>query len=454
MHCKKFCFLILIAFTNIHSCKKMEFKKERQLTTDLTYNHDLDNNDNFSPDDQWLVYDTRTEKGGIGGNATIEKVHVATGKKKLLYYLDKNTAYGPGVGAVSYSHTENKVAFIHGLMNSSKDNPYEQWRRTGIILDENQLDKPIFMDARDVESPFTPGALRGGTHRHEWSGDGKFIGFTYNDAIMKQLEDSTGAILNLRTIGVSKADSKVIIDPENPGNFSGDWFSTLVVEVVPEPQPGSDQISRAAGDSWVGTHGYTDRNGKKQRARGFIGTVKNSDGQNVDEVYIVDIPEDITLPSEKGLLQGTESDLPSPPKGASQSRLTFTGKTEQPGCEGIVRSSLDGAWLAYLAYDQNHIKQVFCISPSGDQTIQVSFHKSDVQSGVRWHSSEHKIIYVQNNSVIQRDIHSEGFEVLTEPSDNAPTNLVWSHDGKTIAYNRLVENEEGVSTKQIFLLEL
>ena len=64
------------------------------------------------------------------------------------------------------------------------------------------------------------------------------------------------------------------------------------------------------------------------------------------------------------------------------------------------------------------------------------------------------MLILQNNSVIQRDIHSEGFEVLTEPSDNAPTNLVWSHDGKTIAYNRLVENEEGVSTKQIFLLEL
>ncbi len=32
-----------------------------------------------------------------------------------------------------------------------------------------------------------PGALRGGTHRHEWSGDGKWIGFTYNDAILKAL---------------------------------------------------------------------------------------------------------------------------------------------------------------------------------------------------------------------------------------------------------------------------
>lgn len=173
---------MFIGCASIHSCKQMEFKKEIQLTRDLTYNHDLDNNDNFSPDDQWLVYDTRTESGGIGGNATIEKVHVVTGEKKVLYHIPENTVHGPGVGAVSYSHTENQVAFIHGLLNCSVNSPYEQWRRSGIVIDENRSEAPIFMDARDVEAPFTVGALRGGTHRHEWSGDGKFIGFTYNDA--------------------------------------------------------------------------------------------------------------------------------------------------------------------------------------------------------------------------------------------------------------------------------
>jgi Tol biopolymer transport system component len=41
-----------------------------QLTSG-NYNHDLDNNDNFSPDGKWLVYDTRTAIGGTGGSPSI-----------------------------------------------------------------------------------------------------------------------------------------------------------------------------------------------------------------------------------------------------------------------------------------------------------------------------------------------------------------------------------------------
>ncbi|WP_286174689.1 DUF3748 domain-containing protein [Cytophaga sp. FL35] len=432
----------------------MEFKKEIQLTRDLTYNHDLDNNDNFSPDDQWLVYDTRTELGGIGGNGTIEKVHVVTGEKKVLYHIPENKVYGPGVGAVSYSHTENQVAFIHGLLNCSETSPYQQWRRSGVIIDENRPEVPIFMDARDVEAPFTVGALRGGTHRHEWSGDGKFIGFTYNDAIMKQLEDSTGSIHNLRTIGVSKRNSPVVVENENAENFSGEWFSVLVVNVVPEPTPGSDEISRAARDSWVGHNGYLKKNGKRQRARAFIGTVKNSTGESVDEVFLVDIPEDITQPNENSFLEGTATNLPAPPKGANQRRLTFTSESERPGCEGIVRSSNDGSLLAFLAYDKNHVKQVYAISPLGGEPQQLTFHKNDVLSGVRWHPNRQEIIYVQNNSIHRKKIDAQESEVLTQPTNDAPTNLVWSHDGKTIAYNRMVKNAEGEKTKQIFLINV
>ena len=41
---------------------------ERQLTHDFSRNHELDNNDNFSPDDRFLVFDTRTVAGGIGAS--------------------------------------------------------------------------------------------------------------------------------------------------------------------------------------------------------------------------------------------------------------------------------------------------------------------------------------------------------------------------------------------------
>jgi len=36
----------------------------------------IHNNDNFSPDGQWLVYDTRKEDGGIRMGQTIERVHI------------------------------------------------------------------------------------------------------------------------------------------------------------------------------------------------------------------------------------------------------------------------------------------------------------------------------------------------------------------------------------------
>tara|TARA_R110002167_G_scaffold49412_33_gene144796 strand:+ start:7787 stop:9103 length:1317 start_codon:yes stop_codon:yes gene_type:complete len=437
------------------ACANDNFKTEHQITTDFLYNHDLDNNDNFSPDDQWLVYDTRTETGGIGANGKIEKVNVDSGEKVVLYALEQNKAYGPGVGAASYSHTENQVVFIHGLLHCSPDNPYEQWRRTGVIVADTLPGVPVFMDARDASPPFTPGALRGGTHRHEWSGDGNWIGFTYNDAVMKKLEDTTGTPQNLRTIGVSKKGQKVSVsDADIQECFSGEWFSALVVKVVPDPPFGSDQISRAAWDSWVGTAGYKKSDGSQQRARAFIGTVKNTVGKNIDEVFIVDIPENIMQARENELLEGTISTFPAPPKGASQRRLTYTSELKFPGCEGVVRSSYDGSMLAFLAYDDNQIKQVFTISPNGGTPTQETFHDTDVQSGVRWHPTEYRICYVWNGAIVSKTIGDKAVDIYTRQSAFPPTNLVWSHKGRKIAYNRMVTNEAGKSFKQIFVIDL
>lgn len=437
------------------SCVDDTFKTEHQITTDFLYNHDLDNNDNFSPDDQWLVYDTRTAEGGIGANGKIEKVHIASGEKVVLYELDQNASYGPGVGAVNYSHTDDQVIFIHGLLNCSSDMPYEQWRRTGAIIKDTDTGKPIFIDARDITFPFTPGALRGGTHRHEFSGDGKWVGFTYNDALMKKLEDSTGTTHNLRTIGVSKKGQKVAIeDHANGEHISGEWFSTLIVHVVPEPKSGSDEIHRAAGDSWVGQYGYKTSSGKLQRARAFIGTVKNKEGENVDEVFIVDIPEDITNVGEYGPLEGTKTTMPAPPKGTHQRRLTYTSNSILPGCEGVVRSSYDGTMLAFLAYDKNKVKQIFTISPNGGTPVQQTFHLSDIQGGVRWHPAEYRICYAWERVLVSTEIGSGEFSILTKPSRHVPTNPVWSHDGKKIAFNRIVSGENEQSVKQIFVIDL
>lgn len=442
----------------IFGCKTMKEFPEKQITYDLNYNHDLDNNDNFSPDNQWLVYDTRTDDGGIAASAKIEKVNIKTGEKKVLYQIKNNQIWGPGVGAVSYSPVKNEVIFIHGLKNITAENPYQQWRRTGVIIDESNIEKPIFMDARDVDVPFTKGALRGGTHRHEFSGDGKWIGFTYNDAVMKALEVSTGEKHNLRTIGVSKKTSSVNVKPNGNGeNISGEWYSALVVRVVANPKSGSDEISHAAGDSWVGQRGYLKENGTRQMARAFIGTVRGKNDKSVDEVFIIDIPEKIEIEGDFGALEGTRIDLPMPPKGAIQRRLTFTAETHQAGCVGIVRSSPEGDLLAFLAKDKNGIRQIFTISPKGEGLSQLTFHPTDVDGSIRWHPNGRSVFYIWNGSINRCNIGSEAFEErfqqITRPSIPAPTNLVVSHNGKIIAFNRTLLTDNNQTSKQIFVID-
>ncbi|WP_229598683.1 DUF3748 domain-containing protein [Runella limosa] len=442
------------------SCSSNSYLKETQLTNDLSYHHDLDNNDNFSPDDQWLVYDTRTDDGGIAASAKIEKVHTQTGEKKVLYALPNNAAWGPGAGAVSYAHTEASVVFIHGLMNVTAANPYQQWRRTGIIIKDQAPNIPIYMDARDVTPPFTAGALRGGTHRHEWSGDGNWIGYTYNDAILKALEDKTQQKHNLRTIGVSKRGQSVTVSKTTNGeDVSSEWFSAVVVRVTPTPQAGSDEISHAAGDSWVGLNGYAKPDGSRQIARAFVGKVKDKNGKDVDEVFIVDIPDDITQPGAWGPLEGTDTMMPMPPKGTSQRRLTHTADTDFSGCTGVVRSSGDGSLLAFLAKDDKGVQQVFTLSPLGGTPTQLTFHPSNVEGYFRWHPDGQHLCYVWNGSIALVKLGNESFEnrvrLLTPSSNPSPSNLVWSHDGKKIAFNRALKNPQTAQeNKQVFIVHL
>ncbi|PWJ57774.1 WD40 repeat protein [Dyadobacter jejuensis] len=456
MNTRKLALLVPLALLNmINACApQRQEATEKQLTFDTSYHHDLDNNDNFSPDGQWLVYDTRTDSGGIAESGRIERVNTETGEIKITYSLENNTKWGPGVGAVSYSPKAASVVFIHGLMDNDAHNPYQQWRRTGVIVEDAQPGNPIWMDARDVTYPYTPGALRGGTHRHEWSGDGQWIGYTYNDAILQEIEAQTGEKRNLRTIGVSKNIGPVTVDA-HPGNVSGSWYSALVVRVVPEPTPGSDEISHAAYDSWIGLHGYQKPDGSQQMARAFLGTVRDKKGQEVQEVFVVDIPDDITVPGPLGPIEGTKDDFPMPPQGAVQRRLTHTAESEHPGCSGIVRSAPDGSQLCYLAKDENGITQIFLLSPVDGKSSQLTHHDSDVEGHLRWNPNGKEICYFWNGSlavcIIGDAPFNERYQLLTEPDSPAASNPVWSPDGTKIAYNRLIPAPNGAATQQIFI---
>lgn len=453
--------LIMAGIIVLGSCGSPEtYLRETQVTKDISRNHDLDNNDNFSPDGKWLVYDTRTNAGGIGACRSIERVNSETGETHVLFDIPDNHDFGPGTGAASYHPIENKVIFIHGLPGCTEKNPYQQWRRTGVMVKDDQPNVTVNMDSRDVAYPYTPGALRGGTHRHEWSRDGKWIGYTYNDAVMKKLEDSTGIKWNLRTIAVSNQFHPVIVDPDKEGeNVSGTWYSAVVVRVIPDPEPGSDEISNAASDSWIGTSGYKKTDGSMQVARAFLGKVRDKNGNPVDELFVVDIPDSINIPGEYGPLEGTWNTFPMPPKGTIQRRLTRTAGSVYPGCSGVVRSSPDGSRISYLAKDKNGIEQIFLIAPDGGDRVQLTEHTSDVQSGARWSRDNHSICYIWDNSIVICEISDRPFEQrfkrLTEKTAEAPSNLVWSNDGKTLAYNRMVPADGSSNQKkQIFVIKL
>ena len=138
---------LLIAFLFFISCNNMP--REIQVSHDDSKNFDLDGRHNFSADDQWLVYDTRPQEGGIAACRTIEKINIKTGEVKVLYRVKNPHIYGPGAGAASYHSLDNKVIFIHGLDNCTEQRPYAFWRRSGLIVDEKQ---PVHYSGRVLSS--------------------------------------------------------------------------------------------------------------------------------------------------------------------------------------------------------------------------------------------------------------------------------------------------------------
>ncbi|HPJ99732.1 MAG TPA: DUF3748 domain-containing protein, partial [Candidatus Hydrogenedentes bacterium] len=193
--------IALAALFAISAVLSPAYGAERQITTSAK-NHNLDNNDNFSSDGRFLCYDTRETVGsGIGNGQTIEKVELATGVETILYQPEK-TVIGedaaPGVGAVTFCPVANAVAFIHGplLDEVPERGYYAKTNRVGaeVIADGSQ--RRVWLDRRDVATgrDTLPGAHRGGTHRHEYSFDGKRVGFTYDDALLTEYGRTIGML--------------------------------------------------------------------------------------------------------------------------------------------------------------------------------------------------------------------------------------------------------------------
>lgn len=381
--------------------------------------HQLTNINVWTPDGQWLAFDVRPSGASFTGE-TIERVNVHTGELEVIY----RAAQGAHVGVVTVHPTAEKYVFIHG-----PENPDERWRydfhhRRGVIATRAEVAN---LDAMDITAPYTPGALRGGSHVHVFSPNGEFVSFTYNDHVLHERDPA----LDLRNVGVAAPYGPVTVSAQHPREYSGSRWCVLVSQTTPAPRPGSDEISRAYEEGWVGN-----------RALAFIGDTLSVSGEKVPELFIVDLPQDEGGWKQAGEmpLEGSESTMPAPPSGVVQRRLTFTHERAFPGLVNQprhwVRCNPQGTAIAFLMRDDRGVVQLWLMSPQGGAARQLTHCATDIQSAFSWHPSGQWLGFVLENRIACCDALSGEIDFLTGRHGNPPSAdaVVFSPDGRQIAW--------------------
>ncbi|CAK9886890.1 MAG: Protein TolB [Candidatus Erwinia impunctatus] len=416
---------------------------EQQLTFACRH-HQLTNINIWTADSQWIVFDTRSQTAIFDGQS-VERVSLE-GDIDVLYRARR----GASLGVVTVSpELPPRYVCIEGPEYPDATWCYDFHHRHGLIIAPQQTGT---LDAFDITSPYTPGALRGGSHVHVFSPDGTRLSFTYNDHVMYQ------SGLDRRNVGVAVPLHPVFPPLKHPREYPGSHFCVLVSETSANPLPGSDEIDRAYEEGWIGLNGYKRNDGSHQRwALAFIGDTRNISGEKIPEIFIVDLPEalsDYAIPG-KIPLQGTGDHFPAPPAGVKQRRLTFTHQRLYPGIATVprhwLRSSPDGSKIAFLMKDDRGIVQLWLQPVTGGGPQQISFVDSDIQSALSWHPSGMAVALIQDNSVMLCDVGSGRMQRLTSPTTPPPIAdaVVCSPDGHYIAYLRLVDGWQQIFVVQI-----
>ena len=432
-------------------------KTERQITRGMGARI-LTNTQVWSPDSQWLVYDTRPDASGEVFNGTrIEMVHAQSGEVRVVYESPNNSR----CGVATFHPTRWEVVFIHGPENPTPDWSYGPYHRQGVIVRLNESPRVLPLDARDLTSPLTPGALRGGSHVHVWHPLGDWVSFTYEDHLLASYANpGPDHDLNQRNIGVSIPGRPVFVKKDHPRNLDGTHFTVLVTRTHAVPRPGSDEVKKAYEEGWIGREGYVRADGTRQRrALAFLGQVVSERGETVPEVFVADLPDDLSQPGD-GPLEGTLQRLPLPPKGVSQRRLTRTTQRKHPGVQGIrhwLRCSPDGANIAFLMKDDAGLDQLWTVSPNGGAPRQLTRNPASVSSTFNWSPDGRLIAHTLDNSLCVTTFPAGKTWRLTPRFNDAeaprPEACVFSPDGKHLAYVRRVPSPTAASN-QIFVLDL
>ena len=336
---------------------------------------------------------------------------------------------GAHVGVVTVHPQTEKYVFIHGPENPDATWQYDFHHRRGVIAEQGEVTN---LDAMDITSPYTPGALRGGSHVHVFSPNGEFVSFTYNDHVMHERD----LALDLRNVGVAVPYGPVTVSAQHPREYSGSHWCVLVSQTTPEPTPGSDEISRAYEEGWVGNH-----------ALAFIGDTLSENGEKVPELFLVELPQDEAgwkTPGEAPL-EGTDATLPAPPRGVVQRRLTFTHARRFPGLTTVprhwVRCNPQATEIAFLMRDDVGIVQLWLISTQGGEPRQLTHHATGIQSAFNWHPTGKWLGFVLDNRIACCDAHTGDITFLTQNHGTPPSAdaVVFSPDGRFVAWMEEVD---------------
>ncbi|NNJ24380.1 DUF3748 domain-containing protein [Alienimonas chondri] len=381
--------------------------------------HVLANRDCWTEDSRWLLYDLRTDETVFDGRR-IERVDVATGRIETLYEAPPTAACG--VPTTRGGH----ALFLRGPENPTDDWAYAAWHRFGMTV---PIGGPAtILDARDLSPPRTPGALRGGTHLHTFSLDGRRVASTYEDHLLAVADDPE-IPQNRRVVAVTWP-IPTGVPADHPRNHDG-RFTAVVTEVADEPRPGSDEIARAYSDAWL----------PDSRGLAFFGEVRGEQGEAFSEVFKVELP-DVPVAAPGRPLEGTPTTRPNPPAGARQIRLTFTGAEKHPGVSGPRHwpvSSPTGEIAFYRTGADGRVR-VCLINSGGGAIREVTDGRIEPTSACTWSPDGARIAFIGDGSVCTVDVVEGRVDRLTANAAPGPTPhaCVFAPDGSRIAYMQRV----------------
>lgn len=401
-----------------------------------SYGHTLHHCQVMSPDNSWVVYDTRNEDTEIGITTRIERVNLVSKSIEIVYRVDVFNQYGPGVGAVTYAPNDEIVLFIHGLKNASKVDPYAMDRRSGVGVRTSNPNVPIHFDARQIEEPFVKGSLSGGTHSHCWHNMGKLISYTYNDFLLTK-----NLLPNERVVGIMFPE-EVTIDLENDENFSGSHYSVIVTDIKEKAIHGSDEIEKAFDECWVGSTNQV----------AFQGWVRTLEGHLKTEIFVITLPENLELLKDSDEFKSNTSIFKTP-KAVNQKRVSYTLKGVSK-FRHWLRSSPDGKYIYFIMEDEANIRNIYRISLSNKQIQQVTFHEKNIDSPFNISNNGLYLVYIMDKSLVLFDL-----ETMTSRSlivDNKELNGIPNFDknDQFIIYNQYVNENLTSKFLQIFKIKI